>query len=301
MSLFSHMNHTKKYMQSITCGIFDNSYSSAFAQTKVAEIVRTHLQEHDGRRKKVLIYGLDGARADSMGYIIPGNNETITGHCCRARYSAITELKAHGGLYLSYAGGDPHDPKTLQETSTAQGWAAILTGEWGLKNGVQKHVQKRNDVPTVLMEAARAGKHALFASLWPDHFTVTYKGEIALAKENGLPLTFQQVQNEEELQALMLAQIDSGCDVLFGINEFPDHNGHNTGFGPGNCRYVAGIANADRLAFELMEHIKSRDAYKTEDWLFLITSDHGGHNRGHGTQRIEDRTTFIACNKKLSF
>lgn len=298
MSLF-FKNRTKKYLKSISCGIFDNDYANAFAQTKVAEIVRRHLAEQDGRQKKVLIYGLDGARADSMGYVIPGNDETITGHSCRARYSAITELKEAGGLYLSYAGGDPQDPKTLQQTSTAQGWAAILTGKWGLENGVQKHVEKRGDVPTVLMEAALAGKRALFASIWPDHFTITYKGEIAQAKEKKLPLTFQQVQDEEELQALMLDQIDSGCDVLFGINEFPDHNGHSTGFGPGNCRYVAGIANADRLAFELMEHIKSRDAYQKEDWLFLITSDHGGHDRGHGTQCIEDRATFIACNKKL--
>lgn len=298
MSLFSK-NRTKKYLKSISCGIFDNDYESAFAQTKVAEIVRSHLAGQDGRQKKVLIYGLDGARADSMGYLIPGSDEAITGHSCRARYSAVTTLKETGGLYLSYAGGDPRDPKTLQETSTAQGWAAILTGKWGLENGVQKHVQKRDDVPTVLMEAARNGKKALFASIWPDHFTVTYKGEIRQAKENQLPLTFKQVQDEEELQSLMIAQIDSGCDVLFGINEFPDHNGHATGFGPGNCRYVAGVTNADRLAYELMEHIKNRETYKDEDWLFLITSDHGGHDRGHGTQRIEDRTTFIACSKKL--
>ena len=74
MSLF-FKNRTKKYLKSISCGIFDNDYANAFAQTKVAEIVRRHLAEQDGRQKKVLIYGLYCARADSKCYVIPGNDE----------------------------------------------------------------------------------------------------------------------------------------------------------------------------------------------------------------------------------
>ena len=280
-------------------GVFDNAFDQAFPQTKVAEIVRAHLAQENGKRKKVFIFGFDGARADSMLYLIPSNNEQLTGCNLHSPYSFVTELKKDGGLYLSYAGGDRNRPETLQPTSTAQGWSSILTGKWGIEHGVVQHVTKKDSVPTVLLEAARNGKSAFFSSCWPDHFTVTYAGEIKLAERENIPLTFLRVNDEEELQTAMHAEIDKGTDVIFGINEFPDHNGHGSGFGPDNYRYVVGVTNADRYAYELMEHIKSRPEYENEDWLMIATSDHGGHGRGHGTQKTEDRMTFLACNQKL--
>lgn len=280
-------------------GVFDNAFDQAFPQTKVAEIVRAHLAQENGKRKKVFIFGFDGARADSMLYLIPSNNEKLTGCNLHSPYSFVTELKKDGGLYLSYAGGDRNRPETLQPTSTAQGWSSILTGKWGIEHGVVQHVTKKDSVPTVLLEAARNGKSAFFSSCWPDHFTVTYAAEIKLAERENIPLTFLRVNDEEELQTAMHAEIDKGTDVIFGINEFPDHNGHGSGFGPDNYRYVVGVTNADRYAYELMEHIKSRPEYENEDWLMIATSDHGGHGRGHGTQKTEDRMTFLACNQKL--
>lgn len=44
----------------------------------------------------------------------------------------------------------------------------------------------------------------------------------------------------------------------------------------------------------------ARETFQNEDWLILITSDHGGHKTGHGTQKAEDRMTFIAGNQKIS-
>lgn len=289
-----------KYVASVDrVGVFDNTFDQAIPQIRVAEIVRKHLYTENGKKKKVLIFGFDGARADSMLYLIPSNNEKLTGCNLHSPYSYVTQLKKEGGLYLSYAGGDKSRPETLQPTSTAQGWSSILTGKWGIEHGVVQHVTKKDSVPTVLLEAARNGKSAFFSSSWPDHFTVTYAGEIKLAEKENIPLTFLRVEDEEKLQEAMLAQIDQGTDVIFGINEFPDHNGHGSGFGPDNYRYVVGVTNADRYAYELMEHIKSRPEYAQEDWLFIATSDHGGHDRGHGTQKTEDRMTFLACNQKL--
>lgn len=289
-----------KYVASVDgVGVFDNTFDQAFPQTVVARIVREHLASGNGKKKKVLIFGFDGARADSMLYLIPSTDEKLTGHNLHSPYSYVTQLKKEGGLYLSYAGGDKNRPETLQPTSTAQGWSAILTGKWGIENGVVQHVTKKDSVPTVLLEAARSGKSSFFSSCWPDHFTVTYAGEIKLAEQEKIPLTFLQVKDEEELQAAMLAEIDRGTDVIFGINEFPDHNGHGSGFGSDNYRYVVGVTNADRYAYELMAHIQSRPEYEDEDWLLIGTSDHGGHGRGHGTQKTEDRMTFLACNRKL--
>ncbi len=281
-------------------GIFDNSVESALPQTIIAKLIRAHLTAESDRKKKVLLYGFDGARADSLCFLIPSKDGKVTGHNCKSRFSAITQLKEKGGLYLSYAGGDPSQPETLQETSTAQGWAAILTGKWGVENGVVHHVPLREDCPTVLTEAARNGYSALFASLWQDHFTITYRDEIRRAKEENLPLTFTKVAEEDELQSILLRALDEDIDLLFGINEFPDGNGHGSGFEPDNYRYVVGVTNADRCAYEILQAIQNRPTYQNEDWLILITSDHGGHGYGHGSQQIEDRLTFLACNRQIN-
>ncbi len=286
----------KKYIKFVNqSGIFDNAYADAYPQTVVADMVRKHLYNNDNdKKKRVLIYGFDGARADALTYFIPDNKEFY-----KNRYNAVAYLKEQGGLYLSYAGGDKRKPETLQETSTAQGWCSVLTGVWGIENGVVKHKTKRDDVPTVLMECAEKGLSAIFSAIWQDHFTITYKNEIAKAKNNNLPLEFSLVKDENELQKTLLGAVDSGTDILFGISEFPDANGHGSGFSNKNYRYVSGIINADRYACELIEHIENRSEFKNEDWLMIITSDHGGHGRRHGTQSAADRTTFIAVNKKI--
>lgn len=301
MGLFSKAKKDNaKYVASVDrVGVFDNTFDQAYPQTVVAQLVREHLAHENGKKKKVLIFGYDGARADSMLYLIPSTDQKLTGYNLHSPYSYVAQLKKEGGLYLSYAGGDRGRPETLQPTSTAQGWSSILTGKWGIEHGVVQHVAIRDGVPTVLLEAARQGLSASFTAIWPDHFTVTYTGEMAAAKREQVPLTFRQVDDEEQLQEAMLAEIDKGTDLIFGISEFPDHNGHGSGFGPDNYRYVVGVTNADRYAYELLAHIKSRPAYEKEDWLMIGTSDHGGHGRGHGTQRTEDRMTFLACNRKL--
>lgn len=275
-------------------GVFDNTFENAYPQTVVAKMVRKHLQDTSQKKKRVLIYGFDGARADSIAYLVPESRNFY-----KSRYNAVAYLKEQGGLYLSYAGGNKSEPETLQETSTAQGWASVLTGVWGIKNGVVKHVTKRNDVPTVLMEGAQNGLGAVFASIWTDHFTITYKDEIQQAKNNGLPLRYLRAEDENQLQSILLEAINDGTELIFGINEFPDANGHASGFSNKNRKYLSGIINADRYVCELIDHIKSREEYKEEDWLIIITSDHGGHGRRHGTQRAADRMTFIASNKKI--
>lgn len=142
---------------------------------------------------------------------------------------------------MSYAGGDKNKKETLQGTSTQKGWCAVLTGKWGNKNGVVRHETKRNDVPTILMEAAENGLSAIFSSIWPDHFTITYKDEIAEAKEKNLSLNYSHIKDENELQKDMINAINNNTDIIFGINEFPDATGHATGFSNSNYKYISAI------------------------------------------------------------
>lgn len=288
----------KKYLSLLdTRGVFDNTTKSALAQTEVAKIVRRHFSSGGEKTKKALLIGFDGARADTMQLLCESESEPVSGALFTSGYSAVNALKAEGGLYLSYAGGEKDDP---QETSTAQGWAAILTGVWGGVNGVKKHVPLKNETPTVLRELAEQGKTAAFLAEWNDHFTITYKNEIELVKHEKTPLRFIQFETDKALQQAFLQEIQNGTDCIFGIFEGPDYNGHSTQFGMQNYRYVMSVLHLDNIAYSLLEAVKARPTYAEEDWLILITSDHGGHKHGHGTQQAYDRMTFIACNQKLS-
>ncbi|MGN0572095.1 MAG: alkaline phosphatase family protein [Candidatus Fimenecus sp.] len=279
-----------------TPGVFQNTTDSALPQTVVAKIVKKHFSEETNKVKKALLIGFDGARADSMHLLCESENESVTGTLFCSEYSAVNALKTEGGLYLSFAGGLPSNP---QETSTAQGWAAILTGVWGDDNGVKAHVPLRRDCPTVLRALAEQGKTAAFLAEWPDHFTITYKDEMEIAKHENLPLKHEKFENDRALEQAFLREIGAGTDCIFGIFEAPDYNGHSTGFENTNPRYAAGVCRLDAVAFHLLEAVKARPTYSEEDWLILITSDHGGHGRGHGTQKPYDRMTFIATNKKI--
>ena len=87
--------------------------------------------------------------------------------------------------------------------------------------------------------------------------------------------------------------------VILSHFENPDNNGHGTDFGDGNYRYVSGVCNLDRISYKLLEEIKGRQTFDDEDWLGVIASDHGGHSTRHGSQNIQDKTTFLALSKPI--
>ena len=50
---------------------------------------------------------------------------------------------------------------------------------------------------------------------------------------------------------------------------------------------------------EIIEAIESRENYASEDWLILITTDHGGIEKDNGGPSFEERMTFIVSNKEI--
>lgn len=290
-------NEDKKYLARLdTQGVFNNTTKTALPQTVFADAVRKHFKKQNGKTPKALLIGFDGARADAMHLLCESTDEKITGGLFISAYSAVQALKAEGGLYLSYAGGESD---SRQETSTAQGWAAILTGVWGTENGVLRHLPLKTNCPTVLRELAMQGKQAAFLAEWPDHFSVTYKDEIEIAARGNLPLDYAKYADDRALAAAFTERIAGDTDCIFGIFEGPDYNGHGTGFSTANPRYAACVCRLDNVAYRLMEAVKARPTYAQEDWLIMITSDHGGHGLRHGTQKQFDRMTFIASNQTI--
>lgn len=300
----------KKYLAIMDqCCFWDNKAAQAIPQPNIGRMMEEWFNREpvSGKRKKVIFIGYDGCRVDALvtalysgcSYKKQGD---LSGENDSAPYSGIGSLKRDGGkLYFSYTGGLKQDG-TTQYTSTAPGWMALLTGVWGNKNGVIDNGKCKNmEYKTVLLKAAQEkGLRTVFAASWEPHFTENYTPEVAYLKQHPeIPMEYCQVMDDQDLHRHMMEYVKEGGpeekDVIFGIYEATDHNGHLAGFG-NNYRYITGFRNMDEWSYQLIEAIQSRPSYAQEDWLILLGTDHGGHKRNHGGQSLEERTTWVASN-----
>ncbi len=274
-------------------GMFVNTLETALPQSYVADMVKDHFRAPlpAGKTvKKCIVVGLDGARGDSL---IPLKDDAESG---------INLLAAEGGLYIAKAGGD-----TLlhtQATKTTSGWTTILTGKWAnshlvFYNGMIKLLHPKTFL-TELVEDGSAGS-AEFYTWWPWHVQKvwsTYKIESAYTKLKGLPVRWNTLSSEDELRATLLTQAaDPGCaDILFSIFERPDVTGHIYGFSNDVPEYVEAVRACDKDAYDIIRTIEARESYMAEDWLIIMTSDHGGQDKDHGNLSEDCRMIFIASN-----
>ncbi|MDR3344911.1 MAG: alkaline phosphatase family protein [Oscillospiraceae bacterium] len=265
-------------------------------QTELAQIMWEHFNSPllEGKTaKKALIIGLDGTRSDALANAVNPDE------------SGILTLKAQGGVYPFYAGGAAG---LEQGTWTASGWASLLTGKWADEEGghnVHDNSESKAIEPkTVFTRLIEAGKikSANFTVSWKGHLLEqgkTYAAEAEYTAKNGLDVVWQTATNDATTFAGAKAQIEQGRDFIFLILEYCDHAGHLTSFGNKNPSYRQAFLTADAQAKRLIDTVAARPEYDKEDWLILITTDHGGLGISHGGQSSFERNVFAACNKPL--
>ena len=84
-------------------------------------------------------------------------------------------------------------------------------------------------------------------------------------------------------------------DALFVYFILPDVTGHQRGFHPRVWKYRRSIEVVDRLVGVVLRGMRTRRLFRNEDWLVLVTSDHGGKGTQHsgGHQDREVLTVFM--------
>lgn len=97
----------------------------------------------------------------------------------------------------------------------------------------------------------------------------------------------------------IIGRIEAGDDFVGGIFHSPDSNGHTYGFGNESPNYVNSVRNADNYLYTILQVVAEREAECNEEWLVVVTADHGGSKTGHGKQYFEHRTIWIACNRPV--
>ncbi len=288
------------YRQYIDLVGYENTIETAIPQTELYNIVKNHFDSPlaDGKaEKKAIIIGYDGCRADVL---VAMNDEN----------SAISSMLNDGAsINLAYCGGVNYPATNTQDTSTAPGWCSILTGVWASEHGITANgITKSLDHKTLLTTLVEDDiiDSSTFITKWKGHFdrkNATYNDEKAYCEENNLNVSFNRCKDDKASHEFTLNEVNKKdcADFIFVIYEPTDSTGHNYGFTINNPRYREAFQTADQYGFETLEAIKQRETYETEDWLIIITSDHGGIGTDHGGASIQERMTFIVANKEVNY
>ncbi|MEC7544870.1 MAG: S8 family serine peptidase, partial [Candidatus Thermoplasmatota archaeon] len=222
---------------------------------------------------KVLIIGIDGVRGDVANIVSSEDN------------SAFGRMQQEGAWTYSSDVG----PISVSGPS----WSSMLTGVWCdrhgvFDNGFDNHKLDSNPDIFELIEAHDSSLDTTSLVYWEPIDSTIIGKDIADSQE--------RFEEDEDLhvRAVEILQDNSSLDVLFVAYDDPDYAGHRHGFSPLSEEYVDAVKLADQRAFELLEILDDRDPF--EEWLVIITSDHGGGGAfefSHSPSTEIDRTTLM--------
>lgn len=252
--------------------------------------------------RKVVFIIVDGLSADMIE-----NNPT----------PHLDAIAKSGGYTRAYVGGKKGG---YSETPTisAVGYNSLLTGTWVNKHNVWGNSIKAPNYhyPTIyrLLKDHHPDKKTAVFSTWLDnrtkligeglpetgHIKVDYAYDGFELDTINFPhdANRQYIRNIDEKVALEAAGYiaKEGPDLSWVYLEYTDDVGHKYGDSP---QLTEAIAFEDRLIGNIWEAIKDREKNNGEEWLFIITTDHGrtketGHH--HGGQSERERSTWIITN-----
>ena len=277
----------------------ENTWQTALNQTEIYSLITKHFCSPlpGGKKiKKAIVIGYDGCTCEMLNYID------------KEKSSAIKRLISEGGHGVySYSGGAAYPDAITQETSTAPGWCSMLTSclaeETGVyNNGISKALEPKSLIIR-LVDEKTVNSSAFYVS-WEGHFSedgATYLNEKRYAEENKLKIAYACAEDDDGTRKNVLDDVNSAecSDFIFSIFEYTDHNGHGYDYLPEKPEYMQAFNSAEQTGCDIIEAIKNRRSFNEEDWLILITSDHGGYKCGHGGDTLQERITFIISNREI--
>lgn len=215
-------------------------------------------------KQKVLLVGIDGFRADAAA-MLPLPN--------------IRRLMAMG-TWSFWA--------KVQSTATAvsgPGWASLLTGFEPEDHKVDGNDDLRDLAhPTVLNTVKAAlGKKVAASVTWGP----LINDFIAFYDPSTLDASYDASSDKAMVDKAIEWVSNEDYDLLFVDFDEVDAAGHSFGFDGYNEPYFDKVIETDGHLGRLVDAVMSRPA--GEEWLIILTTDHGGKNTGHGDTNYENR------------
>lgn len=234
-------------------------------------------------RNRVLAIGIDGTRFDAL---------------TKAKTPNLDELMQNGAWTdNTQILGERYQKN---DTISGPGWSSYLTGVWADKHGVHDNsFEGRNYGPfphffKYVKEHYPRARTASFVDWEPIHQFIVSNADVNQVYPAHGPdeYTTNDAKIAADAAALLTEDDPHAVMVYFGA---VDETGHRFGFHPDVEQYVAAIETVDEHVGELVAALKSRKGYANENWLIVVSTDHGGQGLGHGGGHsiAEIRTTFL--------
>lgn len=217
--------------------------------------------------QRVLILGIDGMRSNVSDI---------------ANTPALDNLKAEG-IY---------SPDALNDdiTISGPGWSAILCGVLSPKHNVTGNNFSDNNYdlyPSFFnrVEAYDASLNTVSICHWSPINNSIVQGD---ADDVFNVSSDQAVEDQVIIQLL-----NEDPHVIFAHFDDVDHAGHANGFAGNVPEYIEAIEDVDKHVENIFAVLKARPNYIDEDWIILVTSDHGGLGFSHGGSSFEEENVIL--------
>ena len=235
-------------------------------------------QEKTGNKaiaKHVVLIGLDGWGA----YSVP-----------KAEMPTVKQLMADGSYTL--------EKRSVLPSSSAVNWASMFMGagpelhgytEWGSQTPElpSRVLNEHGIFPTVFQLLREARPHAEIGCLHQWGGIKYLVDTLALSHR-------EQLQPEALCSAAEKYIKEKQPDLLAVCFDEPDHVGH--AIGHDTPEYYAKLKELDAYIARIVQAVK--DAGIADETIFILTSDHGGINKGHGGKTMQEmQSPFIICGK----
>jgi predicted AlkP superfamily pyrophosphatase or phosphodiesterase len=235
--------------------------------------------------RKVLMIGIDGCRPDALEKADTPALDRLVKSGVRSRNTSILGPR-----------------KTTSDTISGPGWSSIYTGVWADKHGVNDNTfEGRNyeHYPHFFSRLRESRPDAVTGSFctWQPIADNIVSGatvsQCLIKNDDGSDDWVQGDARVADTAAKFLAEGDpvAACAYFGQVDE----TGHAKGFHPTVPEYVAAIERVDGHVQQLLDAIESRPHADSEEWLVVVTTDHGGQGTGHGDghETEEIRRVFL--------